>query len=400
MTKTELTMKKLLYLMLTALMMTVVPILSAHANSQAQERGITGDTCRNSGIFFARVAESDKSLNLSNAFVNSNVVEYTYTTSWSGSMTCTYGNIGIGGLAQDHLYYFTAFNDAPVYLHFNSTDGENSYWIKLTSTITGDTRVTVSGIVGIHSLAYQTQYTLRAELLTVAPTGVGSYTKTTTNGALTVIPAVMSGTGRGSDGWGLWDKRNYAQRAWDNMMAETPRKSWSTSDFLAYEKLTIQFEPKETTCNMTRDMSVKLPRAGYNDLKKNGKAEGTNFTIPLRCGNLSGVKTSTRNVQAWLSSNDLVETDTTYQIMVNAETTAGGVGIAIRSRMFLGGYEEVQLSSSNDLEHATKILEIDKGDDISMTQYIYLHAYYKVYDPSKLSTGSVVATAQLMFGYD
>ena len=76
-------------------------------------------------------------------------------------MTCTYGNIGIGGLAQDHLYYFTGFNGSPVYLNFNSADGESSYWIKLTAIISGDTKVTVSGIVGIHSLSYQTQYTLR-----------------------------------------------------------------------------------------------------------------------------------------------------------------------------------------------------------------------------------------------
>ncbi|CAD5355486.1 fimbrial protein [Enterobacter cancerogenus] len=393
-------MKKLFHLIMAVLVMTVISVLSAKAQAQPQVRDITGDTCRNAGILFTSVAEADKSLNLSSAFVSSNVVEYTYTTSWQGSMTCTYGNIGIGGLAQDHLYYFTAFNDAPVYLHFNKANSESSYWIKLTSTITGNTKVNVNGIVGIHSLAYQTEYTLRAELLTAAPAGVENYTKTTSSGALTVIPAVMSGSGSGSDGWALFDRRNYARRAWDNMMAETPRKSWSTSDFLAYEKLTIQFDPKETTCNMTRDMSVKLPPAPYNILKKNGRAEGADFTIPLRCGNLAGIKSSTRNVQAWLSSNDLLSTDSSYQIMVNAETTAGGVGIAIRSRSFMGVYEEVRLSSSNNLEHADKILEIDKGDDISMTQYIYLHAYYRVYDASKLSTGNVVATAQIIFGYD
>ncbi|HAT2830536.1 TPA: fimbrial protein [Klebsiella oxytoca] len=393
-------MRKLFYLMMTALVLTVFPIISSHAQAQPQTRGITGDTCRNSGILFTNVSEADKSLNLSSAFINSNVVEYTYTTSWAGSMTCTYGNIGVGGLAQDHLYYFTAFNNSPVYLHFNSANGENSYWIKLTSAITGSTKVTVSGIVGIHSLGYQTQYTLRAELLTVAPTGVESITKTTTNGALTIISAVMSGSGSGSDGWSLFDRRNYAQRAWDNMMAETPRKSWSTSDFLAYEKLTIQFEPKETTCNMLRDMSIHLPPAPYNVLKKKGRAEGSDFTIPLRCGNLAGIKTSTRNVQIWLSSNDLVETDVTKQIMVNSETTAGGVGVAIRSRIYWGDYEEVQISSSNDLEHATPIKNIDKGDDISSIVNIDLHAYYKVYDSSKLSTGTVVATAQIMFSYD
>jgi hypothetical protein len=86
--------------------------------------------------------------------------------------------------------------------------------------------------------------------------------------------------------------------------------------------------------------------------------------------------------------------------MVNDETTAGGVGIALRSRYFLGEHEEIKISSSNNMEHATQILDIAKDDNIQDIQYIYLHAYYKVYNASALSTGTVVATAQIMFGYD
>nr|WP_142008222.1 fimbrial protein [Serratia fonticola] len=391
-------MKNPIYIVIAMIALIFIPGVSAQAETP-QQRGITGDTCRNAGIFFASVAESDKSLNLSSAFINSNVVEYSYTTNWSGSMTCAYGNVGIGGIAQDHLYYFTGFNGNPVYLNFKSADGDGSYWIKVTTEITGDTRVTVSGVVGIHSLSYQTQYTLRAELLDSPPTGVETYTKTTTAGALSVIPAVMSGTGKGSSSPFLSSK-TYAYRAWSNMMSDASRKSWDTDYFLAYEKITIQFEPKETTCNMTRDMTVKLPTAPLKTLKTNGKANGADFTIPLKCGNLAGISTSTRNVKAWLSSNDLLSTDTTYQIMVNDETTAGGVGIAIRSQYFLGDSDEVKISSSNDMENASQILDISKGDDIGDIQYIRLHAYYKVYNASALSTGIVVATAQIMFGYD
>ncbi|WP_419057666.1 fimbrial protein [Kluyvera georgiana] len=392
-------MRKNLFIIAAVFWLIFLPLHDANAAADVQARAVTGDTCRNSGILFNSVAEADKSLNLSSEFLTSNVVEKTYTTSWSGSMTCVYGNVGIGGLLQDHLYYFTGFNSNPVYLNFNSADGENSYWIKVTAQITGDTKVTVSGIVGIHSIAYQTQYTVRAELLTTPPTGVSTYTKTTYNGALSVIPAVMSGTGSGSDS-PLLSSKTYAYRAWNNMMSDTARKSWDTDHFIAYEKLTIQFEPKETTCNMTHNMTVKLPPASLNMLKINGKANGADFTIPLKCGNLAGVKTATRNVKAWLSSNDLLTTDTSYQVMVNDETTAGGVGIAIRSRYFLGDYEEVKISSSNDMEHATQILDIAKNDDIQDIQYIYLHAYYKVYKASALSTGTVVATAQIMLGYD
>ncbi|KEA53376.1 fimbrial protein [Mangrovibacter sp. MFB070] len=386
------------FLIITVIAAILTPGFSAQA-AGAQARAVTGDTCRNAGILFTSVAEADKSLNLSSAFVNSNVYEATYTTSWSGSMTCVYGSVGIGSLMQDHLYFFTGFDSNPVYLHFSSSDGEDSYWIKVTSEITGIQKVTVSGIVGIHSLGYQTQYTLRAELLTSAPSGVESYTKSTTTGALSVIPAVMSGTGSGSDS-PLLSSKTYSYRAWSNMMANTSRRSWDTDYFLAYEKMTIQFEPKQTTCNMTRDLTVKLPPAPLSTLKAQGKANGADFTIPLKCGNLAGVKTATRNIKAWLSSNDLVSTDSSYQIMVNDETTAGGVGIAIRSRIFMGDSEEVQISSSSDMENATQILDIEKDEDIQDTQYIYLHAYYKVYNAASLSTGTVVATAQIMFGYD
>lgn len=390
-------MSKPLFFIVAVFSLIIIPGFSAQG--APQPRALTGDTCRNSGIFSKSVAESDKSLNLSSAFINSTVVERTYTTSWSGNMTCTYGNVGIGGLLQDHLYYFTGFNNNPVYLNFNSTDGESSYWIKITTEITGDTKITVNGIVGIHSLSYQTQYTLRAELLSSPPSGVASYTKTTTSGALSVIPVVMSGTGSGTDS-PLLSSKTYAVRAWNNMMSDVERKSWETDYFLAYEKVIIQFEPKETTCNMTHDMTIKLPPAPLKVLKTNGRANGADFTLPVKCGNLAGVKTSTRNVKAWLSSNDLLSTDSSSQIMVNDETTAGGVGIAIRSRSFMGDFEEVKISSSTSMENASQILDIARDDDITDTQYILLHAYYKVYDAAALSTGTVVATAQIMFGYD
>lgn len=164
---------------------------------------------------------------------------------------------------------------------------------KVTSQIIGDTKVTVSGIVKIHSISYQTQYTVRAELLTTLLAGVSTYTETTYNGALTVTPAVMSGTSSGSDS-PLLPSKTYAYRASNNMMSNTARKSWDADHFIAYEKLTIQFEPKETTCDMTNNMTVRLPPAPLSILKNKGKSNGSNFTIPLKYGNLAGVKTSTQ----------------------------------------------------------------------------------------------------------
>lgn len=390
----KVTMKNIITTFLTFMLIQFFA-LSAQAEG-IQSRAVIGDTCGVQGIFYKRVAESDKSLNLSSEFTLSNEVTLSYTTSWAGTMWCS----SDGVIVNDHVYFFTGLNSQPVYLKFVSSDADESYWIKITAEITGATKDTVSGIIGSHSIGnYQTQYTLHAELLTSAPTGVDNITKTTTNGVLTFIPAVMSGKGSGSDS-PILSSKTYAWRAWSNMMADTARSGWDTDYFLAYEKITVQFEPKQTTCNMTHDMTVKLPKAALNKLKQDGMANGADFTIPIKCASISGITTATRGIKAWLSSNDLVENDSSNETMMNDESTARGVGIAIRSRSLAGSYETVKLSSSTDMGSATQIMDIAKDESISDTQYIYLHAYYKVYDASSLTTGTVVATAQIMFGYD
>ena len=131
--------------------------------------------------------------------------------------------------------------------------------------------------------------------------------------------------------------------------------------------------------------------AGINDVALIG-GHGETAAVHDRVDGLEEIEFS--------NSNDVITTDGSSQTMVNDETTAGGVGIAIRSRSFMGDFEEVKLSSSTSMGNATQILDIVKDDDIQDTQYILLHAYYRVYDASALSTGTVVATAQIMFGYD
>lgn len=333
----------------------------------ADPLGVVGDTCRPSGVFHKSVAESNKSVNLSSAFLYSNVIEWSATTNWNGKMTCVYGGVGVGNLMQDHLYYFTGFNGDPVYLEFQNDENESSYWIKLTAEITGDTKHTVSGITGPHSLAYQTQYSVRAELLSAPPQGVSDKTKTTSNGNISVIPAVMSGTGSGSDK-PAFSKKTYAYRAWTNMMNDVSVKEWDTGDFLAYEKISIQFEPKKTTCNLNHDMTVNLPRASLSTLKDSGAANGVNFTLPIVCSNGSGVSYSSRNIKAWLSSNDLYADDGTNQILINDSSTAGGVGIAIRSTKG----ETIRISRDNTLNNASEIFSLSKDEDLEVSLIFHL----------------------------
>lgn len=367
-----------------------------YAAESAENRGLLSNTCDvSSGLFSkTRVAESDKSLNLSKVFSQSSIYSVTYNTSWSGKMSCTYG-IGL-----DNVFFFTGFNNSPVYLHFSSSDGQEEYWIKTTATISGSTKEKVNGIAGKHSIAsYQTQYTLVFELLSSAPSGVSNMTKSTTSGVLSVIPAVMSGHGDGSNTYdcNIWGNKcsTYGENVWDYMINDTA--TWSTSRYIAYEKMSIQFAPNQTTCNLTHDMTIKLPAASMDRLTRNGEDSGTTFRLPIECADALAGTTSTRNIRAWLSSHDILNDADSGTVLVNDDSTAGGVGISLKSPIT---GRDIIFSASSSGSDATTLLEIKAGDDIEKVNYISLNAYYKVYNITALTAGEIVATAQIMFGYD
>ncbi len=224
-------------------------------------------------------------------------------------------------------------------------------------------------------------------------------TKSTTSGVLSVIPAVMSGHGDGSNTYdcNIWGNKcsTYGGNVWDYMINDT--ESWSTSRYIAYEKLSVQFAPNQTTCNLTHDMTVKLPAASLDRLTRNGEDTGTTFRLPIECSDALAGTTSTRNISAWLSSHDLLNDAESGTVIVNDDSTAGGVGIALKS---LTTGQDIVISSGSSGSNATTLLELKAGDDIEKVNYISLNAYYKVYNAAALSAGDVIATAQIMFGYD
>lgn len=306
-------------------------------------------------------------------------------------MTCTTGIL-------DTVYFFDAFGGNPVYMNYTSNDGTKDYWIKVTNEITGNTKSSVSGITGLHGMSnYQTQYTLTFELLSSAPSGVSDYTKTTSSGSINVYPAILSDGDSSSkyDCVLIWSCSTYASNVWDYMMNDTAK--WSTARYMAYEKVSIQFEPDETTCNMERDITIKLPPATVDILAANGEAPGTSFKLPVTCQDALGDAMATRNITAWLSSNDILNSADTGTILVNEDSEAGGVGISVRS---IGTASDIVFASGTTKLSATSVLDIAENNSVESAFNINLYAYYKVYDSSSLTTGAVVATAQIMFGYD
>ncbi|WP_058913384.1 fimbrial protein [Entomohabitans teleogrylli] len=359
------------------------------------ERGVIANTCDPYGFVLKkkRVQESLRSINLSKAFLNGNKVSYTWTTSWSGKMNCL-------GTA-DYAYFFSAIDDRPFYVLFASAYRDSYYWIKFNLKVEGPPRVKVRGLPGVYSIArYRTDYTLTAELLTEKPQDAEGRSKMVTTGLANLPAIVMSGHGDGSNSYGgiTGNKYTYASEVWDYVMQGTPASGWNTDHYLAFEQLAIQFEPTQTTCDLPHDMTVMLNPVTIDSLNEKGGTAGEKaFTLPVSCDSLQGGNRATRNVTAWLASNDLIEDGDTGYVMVNDDSDALGVGIALRQP---GGNRVVIANGIGSAPGTTELLHISKDQDTGSRFFIRLVAYYQVYDKKVLSTGSVLGTAQLMFNYD
>lgn len=173
--------------------------------------------------------------------------------------------------------------------------------------------------------------------------------------------------------------------------------SWSSARYLGYERIAINFEPKQTTCNLTHDLTIKLPPATLDTLLAQGEAPGTSFRLPVVCRDAMGDTISTRNITGWLSSSDILSNADKGTVLVNEDSEAGGVGVSVRTAS-IGN--DITFASGSSQQGATEIFSLHTGDSIESAFNVNLYAYYKVYDTTKISTGNVFATAQLMLGYD
>lgn len=377
------------------------PVL-ASAQDEPEIQGIEedgqlrSDSCRPYNPLWKRkrVQESRKSLELSTAFMNKNVVERSWTTSWTGKMTC-YGT-------GNNVYLFSAFNNGPLYVQFVEPDTTSSYWVKFDVTITGPEKLRVKGgyLNNVFRLGnYQTTYKLRAELLEEAPGPEASgRIKVVSNGIANMVPIVMSGDGGADYTFGSGSsKQTYGDEAWNAMINDFPASSWNTKHYVAFETLSVQFAPHQTTCSLAHDVTVMLPPVTLSTLKQNGRGGEKTFSLPVVCRNPVGNRAATRSITAWIASNDVVGDDDTGTIMINDDSDEEGTGVALRKP---NGEPIIIANGIGPQNGATPLLSIQSQQPTSNRYDIPLVAYYQVFDKSSLTTGHIVATAQVMFGYD
>lgn len=393
-------MAKYMYAFIIATLLFSMPNFGYGSERVSGPRGLLGDTCDPynggliSGVFRKkRVQESNKTWNISRAFINGvTTTSKTFTTSWAGKMSCSYGTLG------DHIYFFSGLNGSPFYVIYQDNNTALTYWIKFVVTVESS-KSGVNGLGGTHSISsYQTSYTVTATLLTSQPADLtASNSKQVTSGVMNLVPAVSSGHGGADTGIGIINRTTYGQKALNYMISGTAASAWDTDNFLTFETLSVTYSPSQTTCEVQGDITVTLPPASYARLVNNGSAPGKFIAVPIECGNESSVSTSTRKISAWLSSHDLITSGTTGTTMANDESSAEGVGIALRDH--LGSV--VTLSNGYVRgDGTTELFEIAKGEKLDSDYTLYMEAFYQVYDKSSLRPGTIVATAQVMFTYD
>ncbi len=225
-------------------------------------------------------------------------------------------------------------------------------------------------------------YTLTATLLPRAPGAVNAnFSQSTTTGVATLTPLVLENTN-----WGIFVQIPTV----DQVAAIVASKAW-TSKYLAYNELTVTFNPPETTCDMP-DQNVHLPKVSLSDLKLGMDTGSTPVQLPVTCSNTL-VNASTRGISAWLYSADIV--DSNNLVMRNGSSTSSGIGIALKN----SAGSDISLSAATTQNTATSILNIVRGGD-SSNVVIDINAFYKIFDTQTASAGTVIATAMLYFNYE
>lgn len=272
-------------------------------------------------------------------------------------------------------------------VHFVSPLG-NGYWVNFVNAAgtsrwvkfqVGDYISTITyGNVSVILRGSDISYTLTATLLEGDP-GIadGNFYQVTQNNSATLVPLVIHNA-------------NVVNTVPDvNTAAAVVATGGWNNDYLGYQSLNVIFNPPETTCEMP-DQRVELPEISLSALREGRENGSTVFTLPITCLNtLAGG--ATRAVKAWLTSGDLV--DENRQIMRNSSSTSGGTGLT------LSDSSGRPLTLADNLSEASAVLDIASGGDVNVTPPA-LSVAYKIYDPSALSPGSVVATATLYFNYD
>lgn len=164
------------------------------------------------------------------------------------------------------------------------------------------------------------------------------------------------------------------------------------------QNIIITYTPKMATCNFNNaGLMVNLPKIGVAQLTKNPQPGYTPFTLNFSCNNLLANGSTDRAIDMFLSSNNLLPSDTSV-LMDSTPGSAKGVGIKVAKRDTPNAPVVFSTSTLNR-GSATSIFSAAAGAVVNSNFSVGMGAYYFPYNPTQLTSGEVRATATLNIVY-
>jgi type 1 fimbria pilin len=164
------------------------------------------------------------------------------------------------------------------------------------------------------------------------------------------------------------------------------------------QPMTIKYAPKLTTCSFDNaGLTVHLPTLGIPQLSASAQPGLTPFTLNMSCQNLATNGSSDRSIEMFLSSTQLLSTDSSV-LVDTSSSAAQGVGLRLIQR------NNPQLpvvfsTSTTSRGSATLLFSVAAGEALSKTFTLPMAASYYVWAPAKVSQGKLNTSATLNIIY-
>ena len=334
-------------------------------------------TCYGSGIQYAPSLYVDLSDKLSD---KTPVWEGSFSTQYSGSFYCTTSNSEFG------------------YTRILSTDS------------------TKATILGFSNGKYWVRAEITNDVANKKLSGSGSHSASELNAPLNIRFSLVNNTGKilpgdtvsledvmfvtDLTGMSFWDIIAWPVKQLVKIL------TWLLNGFhwpydqrdMYGQPMTIKYAPKMTTCSFDNaGLAVKLPTLGLSQISRGVQSGLTPFTLNFSCKNRQNRGISGRDIDMFLSSNNLLSSDNTVLIDKNASAAKG---IGIRLVKMDSPNTPVSVSLSNvERGTATSLFHVASGGLLNNQFSIGMAAYYYPYSISNMSSGEINTSATLNIIY-
>lgn len=309
----------------------------------------------------------------------------------------------------------------PVWVGNFSTQYSGFFTCKTHNNTFGYTRILSTDSTKATILGFSNgQYWVRAEIINDVPnrkiTESGQYSASVLNAPLNIRFSLINKTGTTFPGDTVSLKdvmfvTDLTGMSWREIILWPAKQllkilTWLLNGFhWPYEQsdmygqpMTIKYAPKMTTCSFDNaGLAVKLPTLGLSQISRGVQSGLTPFTLNFSCKNRQNRGSSGRDINMFLSSNNLLSSDNTVLIDKSA-SAAKGIGIRLVKMDSLN--TPVSLSLSNvERGTATSLFHVASGGILNDQFSIGMAAYYYPYSISNMSSGEINTSAMLNIIY-